>query len=199
MNVTYINSIRRTENADPDDFYSTDPRAALALLAVEPQLDQIWEPACGMGHLSKVFEMKGKLARASDLRDRGCMGAEQLDFLSYDQPCYCDIATNPPYRIANEFVRHAIDLVQPGRFVCMFLQLSFLESQRRYELIFKHYPPCRIHVFSKRVKTTKQGNNELYGGSGMKSFAWYVWQKGVVTEPVIKWITEELWSKALTL
>lgn len=194
MNVVYINSIRRTEDADPDDFYATDPMAALALLTVEPQLKDIWEPACGMGHLSKVFEMKGKLARASDLRDRGCTGAEVLDFFSYNLPCYGDIATNPPYRIANEFVRHAIDLVQPGRFVCMFLQLSFLESQKRYELIFKHYPPCRIHVFSKRVTTVRRGDFESFSRRGMKSYAWFVWQKGYKGSPEIKWITEDIYD-----
>lgn len=194
MSIPYQHSIQRTPHAEPDDFYATDPRAALALLAVEPQLKDIWEPSCGMGHLSKVFEMKGKLALASDLRDRGCTSAEVLDFFSYNLPCYGDIVTNPPYKVVNEYILHALRLVQPGRFVCMFLQLSFLEGQRRYDRLFAEQPPIRIYVFSKRVTTVRRGDFESFGSRGMKSYAWFVWQKGFKGSPEIKWITEDIYD-----
>lgn len=40
------------------DYYATDPRAAELLLQVET-FSNIWEPACGGGHLSKVLEKAG--------------------------------------------------------------------------------------------------------------------------------------------
>ena len=40
----------------PEDYYATDPIAAKLLLEVEPELNNIWECACGEGHLAKVFD-----------------------------------------------------------------------------------------------------------------------------------------------
>lgn len=194
MSTPYQHSVQRTDEADPDDYYATDPKAALALLAVEPQLENIWEPSCGAGHLSKVFELKGKLGLASDLRDRECVGAVMQDFFHCNGVWHGDIATNPPYKVVNDFVLHAFDLVPSDRFVCMFLPLSFLESQKRYVKIFSMYPPVRVHVFSKRVVTVRGGDFETFGSQGMKSYAWFVWQKGWYGEPVIKWIPEEIYG-----
>lgn len=53
-----------------EDYYATDPIAAKLLLRVEPQLNNIWECACGEGHLAKVFDNYGKLAKATDLINR---------------------------------------------------------------------------------------------------------------------------------
>lgn len=62
------------------DYYATDPKAAELLLQVEPELNNIWECACGEGHLAKVFDKYGKLGKASDLINRGY--GEQEDFLN---------------------------------------------------------------------------------------------------------------------
>lgn len=184
--------IARYPNAESDDFYATDPKAALALLAVEPQLKDIWEPSCGMGHLSKVFEMKGLLAKASDLRDRGCTGAEVLDFLSCYEPWDGDIVTNPPFSIGVEFCLKALELVPQGRYVCMFLPLTYLESQRRYAVLFRHQPPMRIHVFCKRLHVAK---NAAFDNNGsMRAYAWFVWQKGFEGSPTVYWIPEEIYD-----
>ena len=50
-----------------NDYYATDPKAAELLLDVEPELSDIWEPACGAGHLAKVFAQYNRLAAASIL------------------------------------------------------------------------------------------------------------------------------------
>ena len=39
-----------------EDFYATEPKAAKLLLELETFSQNIWECACGEGHLSKVFE-----------------------------------------------------------------------------------------------------------------------------------------------
>ena len=90
----------RAEN----DYYATDPLAAKLLLEVEPELNNIWECACGKGHLAKVFGDVGKLALATDLIDRG-FGTGLIDFLCYfNKNMGYDIVTNPPYKYAKEFV-----------------------------------------------------------------------------------------------
>ena len=50
-----------------EDYYATDPLAVKLLLEVEPQLNNIWECACGEGHLAKVFDSLGILGKATDI------------------------------------------------------------------------------------------------------------------------------------
>lgn len=168
-----------------EDYYATDPLAAKLLLEVEPQLNNIWECACGEGHLAKVFDSYGKLGKATDLINRGYGSVE--DFLLNNEPYKNgDIVTNPPYIKAVEFVKHALNKVDEGRYVCMFLKILFLESQSRKEL-FTKYPPKVIYVSSSRINCAKNGDFETYN-SGAIAYAWYVWVKGYKGETVIKWI-----------
>ena len=88
-----------TGEREPNDFYATDPKAAELLLEVEDFSPVIWEPACGEGHLSKVFEQAGYQVRSTDLIYRGYGEKQPLDFLSYDGKSFDgDIITNPPYK-----------------------------------------------------------------------------------------------------
>lgn len=128
------------EERQIEDYYATDPKAAELLLEVEPYLGNIWECACGEGHLAKVFAKYDRLALASDLINRD-YGNTFVDFLNTDrEDWYGDIVTNPPYKYAKEFIEKAIELVQEGRKVCMFLKLTFLEGKARKEF-FKQNPP----------------------------------------------------------
>ena len=78
-----------------------------------------------------------------------------MDFLQYDGVFQGDIITNPPYSIAEEFVRKSIEVLQSGHKVAMLLRLNFLEGQKRRKL-FEKYNPCRIYVFSKRINCQKK-------------------------------------------
>jgi len=122
-----------------EDYYATDPIAGKLLLEVEPELNNIWECACGEGHLAQVFDDAGKLVKATDLINRGYGTIE--DFLKSTEPYHNgDIVTNPPYKFAQEFVENALKRVDTGRYVCMFLRVLFLESQSRKQL-FVEQPP----------------------------------------------------------
>ena len=76
-----------------NDYYATDPKAAELLLEVELDLENIWECACGEGHLAKVFDKAGKLYKATDLIDRGYGAIE--DFLLSNQPYHNGILFLP--------------------------------------------------------------------------------------------------------
>ena len=77
------------------DYYATDPIAGELLLEVEPELDNIWEYACGQGHLAKIFRKVDKLNKASDIVNRGYGSIE--NFLTCTKPYNKgDIVTNPP-------------------------------------------------------------------------------------------------------
>ena len=145
------------------DFYSTDPIAAEWLLRIEHLNQRIWEPACGAGHLSEVFEFMGHEVRSTDLANRG-YGEAGIDFLACTEQYKGDIVTNPPYAFAKEFVNKALDLVPEGAKVCMFLRLQFLESDARREL-FNLSPPVRVHVAQKRINCYKDGDRKEAGSA----------------------------------
>lgn len=170
----------RAEN----DFYATDPRAIELLLNVENFSDKVWECACGEGHLSKVLESKGYDVISTDLIDRG-FGTGGVDFLSFSETFDGDIITNPPYKYAIEFVEKAISSITNGHKVAMLLRLSFLEGISRRKLFDRH-PPKTVYVASKRILCAKNGDFENSDGSAI-AYAWFVWEKGFVGEPTLRW------------
>lgn len=169
-----------------EDYYATDPKALDALLERESFSD-VWECACGGGHLSRTLEDKGVLKRKSDIIDRGC-GAEIFDFLNdfLNKEWSGDILTNPPYANALEFVKKALSIVPKGRKAAFLLRIQFLEGMERRALFDKE-PPKYVYVFSKRALCAKNGDFNLQSGSAL-CYAWIVWEKGFGGETVVRWL-----------
>lgn len=172
-----------------EDYYATDPKAALLLLEVESFEGKIWEPACGEKHLAKVFEERGYAVRSSDIVDR--CGNEVFDFLGIEncEPWDGNIVTNPPYKYAVEFIYKALSLIPEGNKVAMFLKVQFLEGKSR-KMLYKDFPPKTIYVSSSRINCAKNGDfsgMRTSGGSAV-AYAWYVWEKGYRGETIVKWI-----------
>lgn len=174
------------EAREHHDFYATDPIAAEKLIEIEKLSSTIWEPACGLGHLSKVFIKHGFSVVSSDLIDRG-FGHGGVDFVNVELPELFagDIVTNPPFSLAEQFVEHGLSLIEPGRKVCMFLKVQFLEGQKR-RAFFERTPLKTVHISSKRINCYKNGIETMTTGS-MMALAWFIWKKGYQGEPVIKW------------
>ena len=182
-NASVRNCNLRRLDAEPNDYYATHPRAVELLLDQETFSKDIWEPACGEGHLSKVLEARNHRVLSSDLINRG-YGWGGVDFLECKEPFDGDIITNPPYKVAKEFVEKALELVTPGHKVAMFLKLTFLEGQGRRTL-FRERPPQRVYVSSARLQCGKNGD---FSGTSMVAYAWYVWEKGHYGPCELKWI-----------
>ena len=168
-----------------EDYYATEPKAAELLLEIIPELNNIWECACGEGHLAKVFNSAGKLAKATDLIDRGYGDVENF-LLCSESYRNGDIVTNPPYIYAQQFVEHALCLVDTGRYVCMFLKVLFLEGKARKKL-FSQYPPKTVYISSSRIKCAKNGDFKSYTSSAI-AYAWFVWLKGYQGKTIVEWI-----------
>ena len=198
------------EEREENDYYATDPLAAIELLNIEPQIDNIWENAVGAGHLATVFNKVGKLRVISDLVDRGYRPegipvSYGKDFMQMNKMWKGDIVTNPPYSVAIEWAEHCLSLIQEGRYVALFLKLTFLEGKARKEF-FKKNPPIRIWVSSSRIPCARNGEFEIFKkdksgnikydkeGNPIKekvssatSYAWFIWQKGFKGFPEIRW------------
>lgn len=148
----------------------------------------MWECACGEGHLSERLKKHGHFVISTDLINRG-YGKGEIDFLTAGRPLMEDtlaIVTNPPYRYATEFVRHALEIMHDGEYVCMFLKLTFLEGKERRKL-FDKSPPLKVLVFSERIKCAKNGDFGSVGASAV-AYAWFVWRKGYKGKPTVSWI-----------
>jgi hypothetical protein len=103
-----------------------------------------------------------------------------IDFLAIDNPArrpwnYTQaVVTNPPYQLAEKFVRQAL-LCSP--LVIMLLRLAFLESQRRTDIL-ENSGLARVHVFRKRLPMMHRAGWTGPRASSAMPFAWFVWERG---------------------
>jgi hypothetical protein len=171
-----------------NDCYETPACAIEALLRVESLPHHILEPACGPGAIVKVLEKHDHHVIASDLYkyERGISGMDFFDYMT-DWDC---IITNPPYQLAEKFVRHALTI---SPLVIMLLRLAFLESVRRTDIL-ENSGLARIHVFANRLPMMHRVTNgvEWQGrrASSAMPFAWFVWCRdhtGPTTIDRIRW------------
>ena len=169
------------EEREEHDYYATEPRAVELLMNLEQFNKNIWEPACGEGHISKVLEKYGYNVKSTDLIDRG-FGEGGVNFFNCFDKFDGDIVTNPPYKYALEFVQHALALLHDGQKCCMFLKVQFLEGKARKEF-FLQTPPKTVWVSSSRLMCGKNGKFE----TAMVAYAWYVWEKGYKGDTILKW------------
>lgn len=154
---------------ETNDYYATDPHA-LELLLESLKNDNIklhnniWECACGQGHLSQVLENEGYEVISTDLVNRG-FGLGGVDFLKADKSIVTnekfDILTNPPYKYAEKFVYKTMDLLNDDCYGIFFLKIQFLEGKSRYNL-YQKYPPKYVYVNSSRQCCAMNGDFEKY-------------------------------------
>jgi hypothetical protein len=158
-----------------DDLYETPAVAVRALLAVENIPAAVWEPACGPGAIVRELRAMNRLVHATDLVDYGCEGAHSgRDFLmERDAPAAC-IVTNPPFKLAEEFVEHAIWLVPE---VHMLLRVAFLEGLRWRKKGFQDHL-ARVHVFAPRLPMMHRAgwDGPVNSNSGV-AFAWFCFRR----------------------
>lgn len=180
----------RIEAKDSLDDFPTPPWATRALLEHVlhgSDLSELTclEPACGAGHMSKVLKEYFGKVQSSDVYDYG-YGAVR-DYLKhpYKIEC-CDwMITNPPFRLAEDFILKSLRLAREG--VAILARTVFLESVGRYERIFTHNPPTVVAQFTERVPMLKGRLDK--SASTATGYCWLVWKrKKRKTEPRLVWI-----------
>ncbi len=174
-----------------DDLYETPEPATRVLLKAESLPHSIWEPAAGRGAIVRVLRAAGHRVLASDLVDyKEPSHFVGRDFLMERLPQGCEaIVTNPPFKLADQFVRHALEL---SPIVIMLLRLAYLESERRRDIL-EHSHLARVHVFRNRLpmmhrdgysRTSRQGSSAI-------PFAWFVWDASHVGPTELRRISWE--------
>ena len=108
------------------------------------------------------------------------------DFLTYPyETNTCDwIITNPPFRLAEEFVLRGLNVARKG--VAILARTVFLESVGRYEAIFRRNPPTKFAQFVERVPMVRgRLDSKATTATG---YAWMVWEKEIAAPPRLMWI-----------
>jgi len=183
---------RHALKARKDDLYETPDVAVHALLRAGEVPAVVWEPACGPGAIVRVLRSKGRHVVAQDLVDYGCPGAaSRIDFLmeqSAPPGCEC-IITNPPFKLAAQFVERGLMLVPK---VVVLLRLAFLEGTGRSNILDSGHL-ARVHVFRERLPMMHRGGWQGNESGNSIAFAWMVWDRahvGPATLHRISWKTE---------
>lgn len=139
------------------DFYATrDTRPVHALLDLWQPLAPVWECACGDGAMVAPLRARGLEVIATDLIDRGCSdGRGGVDFLSQSQPLAPVVITNPPFKLAEDFVRHGAAIGLDA--MALLLPADWFAVLERGENLFVDHPPAAWAPLTRRICWTGQG------------------------------------------
>ena len=155
---------RHTNFDDTKDFIPTPPWATRVLYeAVAPNLKKhaanlsVLDPAMGAGHMLKVFKEYGhhKISGSDAYQHPKISDIQGTHMYSEDfveePPLFgADvIITNPPYKHLEAFISRSLDIATFG--VGMLVRVQALESEGRYNNIYKDKPPTQVAFFSNRI------------------------------------------------
>lgn len=176
---------RRAEPHDSLDDFPTPPFATRALcewLRDREGLDlaamTVREPAANRGYMARPLAEYFGTVEASDIHDYGA-GYPVQDFLFPVPLASVDwTITNPPFRLAEQFIYRALDTSRVG--VAVIVRSAFLEGVGRYERLFRLTPPAHVLQFTERVPMVKGRFDPA--ASTATAYVWLVWRKAAKRE-----------------
>lgn len=170
------------------DRYWTEAWVTRALLSKVAFRGVIWEPACGRGDMVEVLIEAGYKVMASDVAGDtlGCKVAAEADFLACRQETNCSIVTNPPYTLAEAFIRKALDLTERASgMVAMLLRNEYdCAARRRY--LFERESFAAKFVLTKRPRWV-DGVGQ-HSSSPRHNFSWYLWDHHHSGNARVEWL-----------
>lgn len=180
----------RIEASDSPDDFPTPPWATRGFL--EHVLSDLGplsqktclEPACGAGHMAKVLGEYFGEVRASDAFVYGYGAVRDYLETPYEANAVDWVITNPPFRLAEEFVQRSLIVAREG--VAILARTVFIESVGRYRALFEKNPPSRFVQYTERVPMLRGRLDRK--ASTATGYAWLVWEKGREGRPELMWV-----------
>jgi len=189
QNTSHAVMAQRHEAADSPDDFPTPPWATRALIEHLIGADNVralscLEPACGRGYMAKpLAEYFGKVD-AADAYHYGFGPVRDFLTYPYEAKSHDWVITNPPFRLAEEFIERALVVARKG--VAILARTVFLESVGRYENIFSEQPPSIFAQFSERVPMVKGRVDPK--ASTATGYAWFIWRMNDAGAPRLAWV-----------
>src|SRR4030042_1565352 len=196
------NRTKSNRGRSPRDLYITPPELANAAM-VKFSLDKYphsyfdfgLDAGCGSGIWGKVATNLIALVDGIDLvpnvsdRDinqfRMVYAGDFLDFGIKYYVRYNVIFGNPPYSLAEEFIRRSFELLEDDGYIYFLLRLSFLEGMARGKGLFKEFPIKRVYVCSRRPSFFSTNGKHT---TDTLAYAMFLWQKGYTGETELDWL-----------
>ncbi len=170
----------RQPTQDVEDFFPTAPWGARAageiIRFLDPKARDVWENACGAGHMVHGLKDYFPTVHASDAYPYD--GNAIFDFLGAAPPPVTAqwIVTNPPFAEAEAFIRRSYE--QATRGVAILGRVGLLESIGRHSLLYRDCPLTVFAPFSERLPLAKgRWDPDL---SSAAFYAWFFWLKPVL-------------------
>ena len=158
-----------------NDAYFTPTWCVDALLSRWIPVGTVWDHAAGNSAIVEVLGKAGLDVIASDINEyadiRCDIAISRHDFMTVAPPSgLFSIVTNPPYELAEEFIRRALKLTKPRRgSVAMLLRHEFDCAKTRRDLF-------EADNFARKIVLTKRPR--WFSGtttSPRHNFSWFVW------------------------
>ena len=189
QNTSHAVMSQRIEPRDSPDDFPTPPWATRALMEHVIGTHQVstlscLEPACGAGHMVKPLNEYFQEVRYADAFDYGFGPIQDFLSLPFETNAVDWVITNPPFRLAEQFVERSMDVARIG--AAMLVRTVFLESVGRYNRLFQHNPPSKFAQFVERVPMVKGRLDKK--ASTATGYAWLVWEHGNRDESKVVWI-----------
>lgn len=157
-----------------NDFYSTPPEAIEALMRYWKPKGNVWEPCAGIGAITDVV----KKHKPDDFIYQSDINPQREDIVKQDflktteLPTGVDtIITNPPFKLAEEFIRHGFALGVKRQ--AMLLKSTFFHAKTRLEL-FRDMRPKIILPMNWRLDFMNLGRPTM-------ETIWVIWDDIVNT------------------
>jgi hypothetical protein len=190
QNTSHAVMSQRYEAADSPDDFPTPPWATRALIEHILGTDNVrgltcLEPAAGRGYMARPLNEYFSDVDAADAYNYGVYPLRDFLTYPYESQSHDWVITNPPFRLAEEFVKRSLFVAKRG--VAILARTVFLESVGRYNSIFRHSPPSIFSQFSERVPMVKGRVDPK--ASTATGYAWFIWDKmedGI--SPKLTWI-----------
>jgi hypothetical protein len=194
---------RNKEPRHEHDFYQTPiahVRAAFDLLPDSISPSAVLDPGAGTGVWGQearrrwpYVDICGFEIRSVDRPDGYNLWNSPSDFLEASEKrvkSWGLIVGNPPYNVAEAFIRRSMALLSDGGYLLFLLRLNYLESQTRGYGLWREFPPCRIGVYIQRPSFTGNGNTDPTG------YMACLWKKGYQGEPTLRWLDTDTAEEA---
>ncbi len=134
--------------------------------------------------MAKVLKDYFQEVRVGDAYEYGYGPVRDFLTYPYETNAVDWVITNPPFRLAEEFVLRSLNVARMG--VAILARTVFLESAGRYNAIFRDNPPTKFAQFVERVPMVK---GRLDGSASTATgYAWLVWEKGTRGHPRLMWV-----------
>jgi len=143
-----------------------------------------WEPAAADGGMANIlFKKTPTIATDIEPLDKQ---VKMHDFLTSPGPLrgkFKNIVTNPPYKLAQQFIEQAIAIIEPQKGKVAMLLRNEYDSAAGRQHLFSGCPAFKLKLVLTRRPKWAPGK----GNSPRHNFAWFLWDFNAAGPPTMIW------------